>query len=195
MLFAIVLATLAQSAQCEEINDSRKPPGAMINVTPVEFLQNFKYALDNDLFLREEFYSDENLKRFFAATRISWVEKNLPERQSGDIFGQSSFGISLVFGMAKSNGAVARGRYGSGTLGGKLTADQVIELFGTPMKVTNPYAAEGPAHPSALMRKTHELGNLAIEYEFERPTSSASFTCLMNGDGSINRCNFRSAEK
>jgi hypothetical protein len=198
ILFALVLATIAQSAAAEEITGSQKDPVALNNrlATPVEFLRNFKYALDNDLFLREGFYSDENLKKFFAATRISWIEKNLPERQSGDIICQSSFGISLAFGTTgKRSDPTARVRYGGGSLGAKLAADQVIELFGAPMKVTNPYAAESPAHPSALMRKTHELGNLSIEYRFERSTSTASFSCLMNGDGSINRCNFSNAEK
>jgi len=43
------------------------------------------------------------------------------------------------------------------------------------------------------MRRTHELGNLAIEYKFERSMSAASLYCVVNGNGTINRCNFSNA--
>lgn len=163
--------------------------------TTIEVLRNFKFALDNDLFLRDEFYTDENLEKFFAASKISWDEVH-PLRRIGRV-SSLHLDIFLFHGTvdAEGNEAVNGRKQGAGVINASLTADSVIEVFGKPMKVTNPYAAESTTHPSALMPKTHELGNLAIEYKFDRPRTTASLFCIFHGDGTVNRCNFGNTEK
>ena len=46
--------------------------------TPLELIQNIKFALDNELFLRHEFYSEENLRRFFGARNVTVIETTDP---------------------------------------------------------------------------------------------------------------------
>ena len=163
--------------------------------TAIEAWRNLKFALDNDLFLRDDFYTDENLKKFFAATQISWQE-NLPTRTTGRLL-SPYLEIFLIRGTfdEKGNVDVNARRRGGGTIGTDATADLVIAVFGKPMKVTNPYAAEGPEHPTALMRKTHEFGNLSIEYHFDHARTTASLRCLFIGNGTVNVCGFGNKEK
>lgn len=163
--------------------------------TAIEAWRNLKFALDNDLFLREDFYTDENLKKFFAATQISWQEK-LPTRMTGTLF-SPYLEISLIRGTLDENWKEdANGkRRGGGGVTTNVTADLITAVFGKPMKVTNPYAAEGSEHPTAVSPKTHEFGNLSIEYSFDRPKTTASFRCRFNGGGTVWGCSFDNVEK
>jgi hypothetical protein len=199
----LVLCTLlsviimVQSARCAERGGLWEKSTATIDrpTTAVEVWRNLKFALDNDLFLRDEFYTDENLRRFFAATQITWQE-NLPTRTSGRLF-SPYLDIFLIRGTfdEKGNDAANGKKRGGGTISADVTADLVIEVFGKPMKVTNPYAEEGPEHPSALMPKTHHLGNLSIEYSFDHQRTTASLSCRFNGDGTVKGCGFGNTEK
>lgn len=163
--------------------------------TTIEVLRNLKFALEHDLFLHADFYADENLKKVFAATNISWDEVS-PMRTSGRMF--ATFGaFFLIRGKVDGQGreALDGKMYGSGIIAANWNAPAVIAAFGKPAKITNPYAAENPVHPTPVMPKTHELGNLAIEYRFESSKAVASFYCLFNGDGTVLRCNFGDREK
>jgi len=163
--------------------------------TAIEAWRNLKFALDNDLFLREDFYTDENLKKFFAATQISWQE-NRPTRTTGLLL-SPYLEISLIYGTfdeqwkEDANGK----RRGGGTVTTGVTADLITAVFGKPMKVTNPYAEERPPHFTPLIRKTHQLGNQLVEYHFDHARTAASLSFLFNGDGTVQGCGFDNAEK
>jgi hypothetical protein len=197
VLFMVLMIAQTQPVRCAEPSDFRGKLMATVNrpTTAMEAWRNLKFALDNDLFLREDFYADENLKKFFAATQISW-EENRPMRTAGRLF-SPYLEISLIRGTLDeewkedANGK----RRGGGGVDTDVTADLITAVFGKPMKVTNPYAAEGPEHPTALMRKTHEFGNLSIEYSFDHARTTASLRCLFIGNGTVNRCSFENAEK
>ena len=47
---------------------------AMISrpATVTDLLRNIKFALDHDLLLQKDFYSEENLERFFNTSKIEW---------------------------------------------------------------------------------------------------------------------------
>jgi hypothetical protein len=197
VLFTVLMIAQAQPGRCAEPNNSRGKLMATVNrpTTAIEAWQNLKFALDNDLFLREDFYTGENLKKFFAAMQISWQE-NRPTRTAGRLF-SPYLEIDLIRGTfdeewkEDANGK----RRGGGGVDTDVTADLITAVFGKPMKVTNPYAAEGPEHPTALMRKTHEFGNLSIEYNFDHTRTTASLRCLFIGNGKVNRCSFENVEK
>jgi hypothetical protein len=197
VLFTVLMIAQPQRAECGEPSDFRAKLMARVNrpTTAIEAWRNLKFALDNDLFLRDDFYSDENLKKFFATAQISWRE-NLPTRTTGTLF-SPYFEIFLIRGTIdeKGNADVNARRRGGGTIGTDATADLVIAVFGKPMKVTNPYAAESPEHPTALTRKTHEFGNLSIEYSFDHARTTASLRCLFNGNGTVKACGFGNVEK
>ena len=163
--------------------------------TAIEAWRNLKFALDNDLFLREDFYTDENLKKFFAATQISWQE-NHPTRTTGFLL-SPYLEISLIRGTFDDEWKVdANGkRRGGGTVTTDATADLITAVFGKPMKVTNPYAEERPPHFTPLIRKTHQFGNQLIEYHFDHARTAASLSFLFNGDGTVKGCGFENAEK
>jgi hypothetical protein len=197
VLFMVVMIAQPQPAGCAEPADFRGKSLTTVNrpTTAIEAWRNLKFALDNDLFLREDFYTDENLKKFFAATQISWRE-NLPTRTTGRLF-SPYLEIFLIRGTfdEKGNADVNARRRGGGTIGTDATADLVIAVFGKPMKVTNPYGAEAPEHPTALTPKTHEFGNLSIEYNFDHARTTASLRCLFTGSGTVWVCGFGNAEK
>lgn len=163
--------------------------------TATEALRNFKFALDNDLFLDGDFYKDESLEKFFDAKKIKWDEIG-PMRRVGSI-SSPHLDLFVVHGKLDAQGhEIGRDRtQGSGTANASLTANSVVEVFGKPDRVTNPYAAEDAKHPSALLPTTHDLGNLAIEYAFNHLRATASLYCILNGDGTIKGCNFANTEK
>jgi hypothetical protein len=197
VLFMVLVIVQTQPAGCAEPSDFRGKSMTTVNrpTTAIEAWRNLKFALDNDLFLHDDFYTDENLKKFFAATQISWQE-NLPTRTTGFLL-SPYLEISLIRGTFDDEWKVdANGkRRGGGTVTTDVTADLITAVFGKPMKVTNPYAEERPPHFTPLMRKTHDLGNLSIEYHFNRTKTTASLSCLFNGDGTVTGCGFHSAEK
>ncbi|MHC4044671.1 hypothetical protein [Bradyrhizobium sp. 23AC] len=200
VLMSLMAITLAQTpaARCAEIND---PSGrTMVNVSPPttanEVLRNFKIAFDNELFFRDDFYSEDNLERFFAADRISWNEVT-PARTSGYIRSRLPISLFLIRGTIDAHWNVVPGakKRTGGTIDTNVTADLFIQIFGKPAKTTDPYAEDSSSHPTPLAKKTHPLGNLAVEYKFNRPRSTASLNCRFNGDGTVNGCSFGSAEK
>ena len=164
--------------------------------TTIQVLRNFKFALDNDLFLRDDFYTNENLGMFFAANKVSWYETT-PVRASGFVYTQYSVGFWLIHGVMDEKGNVAADgkKRGWGTINAAVTADSIIALFGKPAKITDPYATDNWRHPTPLIEKTHELGNLTIEYKFDHPSATASLNCTFHGDGTVKGCGFDNAEK
>ena len=44
--------------------------------TPVEILQNIKFAMDHRLLVRDDFYNDEFLLRLFGGKQINWFTFN-----------------------------------------------------------------------------------------------------------------------
>jgi hypothetical protein len=198
MFFMALIIAQTQSARCAEPGGASEKLMATIErpTTTIQVLQNFKFALDNDLFLRDDFYTDENLGKFFAANKVFWYEMT-PARTSGFVYTQYSVGFSLIHGVMDEKGnVIANGKKrGGGTINAAVTADSIIELFGKPMKITDPYATDNSRHPTPLIEKTHELGNLAIEYRFDRPSSTASLNCTFHGDGTVKGCGFGNSEK
>jgi hypothetical protein len=131
-LFLFIMLIIEPSALCAELGSQQEELMATIArpTTTLEVLRNFKFALDNDLFLRDDFYTDENLQKFFAADRISW-HGGIPTHSFGNAFTRLSIDFSLIQGTIDAEGnPVANGRkHGGGTISTTLTADSVIEVF------------------------------------------------------------------
>ena len=94
MFFMALIIAQTQSARCAEPGGASEKLMATIErpTTTIQVLQNFKFALDNDLFLRDDFYTDENLGKFFAANKVFWYEMT-PARTSGFVYTQYSVGF------------------------------------------------------------------------------------------------------
>jgi hypothetical protein len=156
----------------------------------IDVLRNLKSAIDDDLLLQDGFYSIPNLEDVFAAQKTRWFGSDLLVECPG-------VQLELTHGTleAKEGDKSSGKKFGGGWLVGDLTVDQVISLFGKPQAVIDSYAQEKPPHFSALSPKTHELGNLTVQYSAAREKTEIRFSCLVNGDGKINRCNFGSMER
>jgi hypothetical protein len=198
ILLMIFIVTQTHFVWCAELGGRRE--GVMATISPptttTDVLRNFKFALDNDLFLREDFYTEDSLKRFFAADKITWDEAT-PTRKSGYVDTQYSVLFFLVRGTIDEKwNVVPNGKkLASGTINTNASADMIVELFGPPKEIRDPYDPHNLSHPTPLMKKTHKFGNLAIEYKFDHSRSSASLTCIFNGNGSVKGCSFGNAEK
>ena len=197
MSVALVIAQ-AQAAGCVDSGAAQAKLMAATGrpATTTEVLRNFKLALDNDLFLRDDFYIDQNLGKFLVANKISWDEVT-PARTFGRVVSQYSFDFWFIHGTidAQGNVVATNKMRAGGAFNADIAADLIVKLFGPPMKVTDPYAAEDWRHPTPVIKKTHELGNLAVEYSFDRPASTASLRCIFQGDGALKSCGFTNVEK
>ena len=191
-------------------NIAPKEALAMISkpATVTDLLQNIKFALDHDLLLQKDFYSDENLKRFFDTPQIKWA-RNEPLIKSGMLFAfdnpplkriddlpdrsmyqHSEVDISMV--LQDRNGKLNA----SGKMIGIITAAcrcpvEIAEnVFGTDMEVTNPYAGDSPAHSRHLSTPTHEYGNKALVYTFNTALAKkARVALLIYSDGTVVQLN------
>src|SRR5690242_3718731 len=160
MVYAVLMSLISTAhtapARCAEMDSPSEK--AMMNVSPPttanEVLRNFKIAFDNELFLREDFYSEDNLKNFFSADRVSWNEVT-PARTSGYIHSRLPISLYLIRGTidAHWNVVPSAKRRADGTIDANVTADFIIELFGRPAKTTDPYAEDSSARPTPLTTK------------------------------------------
>lgn len=181
---------------------------AMINrpATMTDLLQNIKFALEHDLLLQKDFYSDENLERFFNTSQIKW-SKNEPAAKIGTLFPlddlpyKSTFErshVDIYMDLLDRNGQPSE----SGKMKGQMTVTarcpvEVVEkIFGTDMEVTDPYARNSPEHPTPLSTPTHKYGNMRLTYRFAAAAAKeAGAVFMINSDGTVNRLNAYEEEK
>ena len=177
--------------------------------TPIELLQNIKIVMEHDLLSREDFYTDENLRQYFGWEKVRWG-KNGPRLKygsspmgpnvvprAGNPYKDFDFQYQRIDKNAKqSDDGKVRGSVGMATGHDiRLTAEVVQMVFGKDMVVSNPYANDNPRHPTLLMPKTHELGNLVIEYRFNNSIGRGFIGFVLNGDGTVNRFNLVDEER
>jgi hypothetical protein len=104
----VALSALALLVSCASKVQQQQAPHAHIGASDVEFrriyssvqrprsphelLQNIKIAAHQELLFREDFYSDQNLQRFFGAETITWRDLGNPNIKS--LFASNFGGIS-----------------------------------------------------------------------------------------------------
>ena len=175
---------------------------------PTKLLQNIKYAIDNELLIREDFYTDDNLKKLYGGERVVW-KKNEPVYklvrvvELGGIFERAkklqNIGVGIGWQKLDSKGVVSD----SGQIHGRISilnpedphfnVDEVIGVFGAKMQIVNPY--EKNTQPVPLLATTHKLGNKELTYTMDGLTSKTIITFLIDGDGKINHSKFIQEEK
>ena len=173
---------------------------AMINrpATITDLLQNIKFALEHDLLLQKDFYTDENLKRFFRTSKIEWTT-NEPASKLGTLVAfddlpykdqnERPYNVDVKLGLW-DYGKKQPIEGGGITLTGRYPVEIVEKVFGTKMEVTNPYAGDSLEHPTLLQETTHKYGNKGLIYRFNTVLAKKAFAAfVMNGDGTVNRLN------
>jgi hypothetical protein len=106
------------------------------NRPSTRLLQILKHGLDSDQFLREGFFSDENLKSFFDATSIQWFIRDDDAPHIGRIaiirsaiVPEADIRASCLFVPGVPNARKAL----IAIKGVPLTKEQVVAVFGTPV--------------------------------------------------------------
>ena len=69
----------------------------------IDVLRNFKVAIDSELLLRDDFYTEENLKRFSGGREITWHSTSGDGKNWGSIAGFDSIAEPLVYGGTTYN--------------------------------------------------------------------------------------------
>jgi hypothetical protein len=170
---------------------------------PLDFVRNCKIALENNLLLKDEFFSDEFLKRFFSGIQIRWywsrptsklavvhtVEnpvKPSPQEEKTAI-GAAEFRSTIVDKHNKEN--IAGLKRASASIlciyNPQFTVELIESVFGMPAEVMDPYATN--THPTPLMSSTHAFGNKKLRYDLSSNDNEKHVSVVTNGDGTINK--------
>ena len=128
-------------------------PETAVSPSATRLLQTLKHALDSDQLLRQAFVSEDNLKSFFDATSIQWVMKDDDPPHIGKIVIIKSallpgydLRVSSLFVPGASHARrilIAIGHV-------RLTREEVIAVFGTPVAWTRDIDPHGDRIPLPL---------------------------------------------
>jgi hypothetical protein len=161
----------------------------------ISLLQNVKFAVDRDLLLREDFYVDSVLERFFGGSRIIW--QHYPTWKKWGEISEFGFlteesrsntrtwdGLGIRFGWSATDPGRAKSLLSINfTSVRSPTANDVQRVFGTQWRdeeiETSPHRAfKAPTHP---------LGNRSISYIYESATikRTARFNFAFDGSTEI----------
>ncbi|QYD71859.1 hypothetical protein KZJ38_33380 [Paraburkholderia edwinii] len=146
--------------------------------TPIDFVRNFKFIFDHDLLLKDEFFSEENLKNFFnlnevkvntdpvgADRNISFAanppESIFPRIKASDFFGGWATGAGMVSGKTthQSGLVTAAINFSMVEVGPdfdtaqKIFAEKFVRLPPEPYRHGGPPAATAP-HGNEIWRYT-----------------------------------------
>ena len=164
----------------------------------LRILENVKFALEHDFLLREDFYTDDNLKAFFGGTRIVWPLWSATTRSAlisgfDQIVPPLRDGSNLIPGIDLS---AARWVQPDGKLRARIavtvkrpavTFEQIENLFGMQWQDY----PDVPAPPHKQFRPpTHPKGNNRIRYAIDRNGVSTSVTIEFAADGSLREADF-----
>ena len=167
--------------------------------TPIALLENIKVALDRHLLLREDFYTEENLVRFFGGTKVTWRVFNDPNRQWVFLskFNQvvdalnSGEGISFSAHRTVKDGATEAGiRLGFMSSDARLKFEGVVEIFGAEWQPKWDEEEMRRWHHGGYKTPTHPHGNAAIQYITESANIKRTIVMHFSFNGLLERANF-----
>ena len=173
---------------------------------PEELLNNLKFAFKNELLLQDDFYTDENLKKMFGCNNVKWISNKSNYKYPmiynfAGLFEKANrykgMGMDVVWEKLDSNKSVSdtgkvHVRVNIPSFEDSRFRVEVVEkVFGTKMQVEDLYKNTSLRHPEPLSPGNHRLGNKSIRYTFSSSTVKSLFGCVVNGDGTIDRCNLR----
>jgi hypothetical protein len=130
--------------------ESASPPSTQL-------LPRLKHALDSDQLLQESFFTDENLKTFFDATSIQWFNKDDDPPHIGKVvivksalLPKADIRVSSLFLLGAGKVDPGARRISISMVHVRLTQDEVIAVFGTPVAWTRHFDPHGDSIPLPL---------------------------------------------
>lgn len=169
-----------------------------------ELLKNIKYAIDNELLIRDAVYTDDNLKNIFGEADVVWKSNELSSKRIqikniGNAYKGMKIDVYCKKVNRKGESDVEGNSVGSGAFDNphdqRFNSDMVMEVFGTALTIEDLYANFNPKHPQPIAHSTHKFGCKIISYTMETVTSKASFHFVTRPDGVVDRCNFYQVAK
>jgi len=182
----------------ELMADYKKPSN------PVEVLKNIKMVLDSELLLKEDFYTEENLKKVFGGGVVVF-KKHEPSTiiinvtHLGDVFEafkdahNQPIAVTYEILQPSGKGTRKRGYIGFYSDEYNFTIENAERLWGSNMTFE--------AHPGTKrggpprVRTTHRLGNKKIVYAFETAHTKTVIKIVTDGKGAMRRLQFEQEEK
>lgn len=168
-------------------------------VTLIDLFRNFKIAMDGDLLLRDDFYTEDNLKEFSGGERIIWIRE--PPVARGEItrFGTmvkdlqhdgrpwGGLGITFLQNFKEGREAVT-GWLLTISDPNSISFSQVEAIFGTNWErqtFMNP-----PTHGPPRAPSTHPHGYDRIIYKSVSPAFQREMIFSFSSDAKVGTANF-----
>ena len=160
---------------------------------------NIKFVMDRDLLLREAFYKDEVLRRFFGGSKIIWQRENEADKfveiarfgsmlEPVEVAGRMVGGLTMYAHRAVTPDRKAKGRLTLSFINPmRPDFDDVERIFGKDWKYPPPTVAS----PHKAFRSPTRLhGNEQIIYEISKPPISSYSRFEFAFDGMIELADF-----
>jgi hypothetical protein len=162
---------------------------------PIEFAKNLKYIFDHNLLLRDDFYSEANLKDIFNLNEISIVNEDhdisiaannfsgiFPRKKASELFGGSAPSASLVGGKKRPGSpALVKAGLNFGMDEGGPDFSETFRIFGNEFVRLTPMPSPHGGPP--LATATH--GNEAWKYELTAGKIKKIMTLSFNPEGEL----------
>ena len=146
---------------------------------------NIKDLLRSRRLLDRQFYTESNFIRTFGGSSVRWTS-NDSARIFATVLGYPGESID-VYWQDMTNNNTRRGGIITGPM--RLTAIEIISVFGLDFKVEDPYEHDNPRHPTPLLPATSEAGNKRYSYHENDGKTTSDVSVLFASDGSIQRIN------
>ena len=184
--------------------------------TPRDLLENIKLGMEQNVFLREDFYTEDNIRQVLGNYPFRWetndskrkyltIEPNAQPLPSSDSNHHCIFGSVLSWQIkAGSEAAPLVKQYLSLSLKhddprcAAFSADSMQNLFGKPAKIENIYPPIGPPNIHRVIvpgPATHPLGNTDIEYILDEGVVSKRLNLEIRGNGVVTQFHLSMEQK
>jgi hypothetical protein len=170
----------------------------------IELLRNLGFALDHDVILRRDFYTAENMRRFFGSAPTIYKKSNGSIRTRWDVkptdkernklepgaerYAQCQYVADLIVTTsAKKKGGIAIVCNFKHALG--PTFEEVEQVFGQDWQNTWQMPLHGPPPP-----RTTPHGNTRITYDFDKAPLRRSITVSFDPNATFSSLNLSEEE-
>jgi hypothetical protein len=168
--------------------------------TPMQMLENMKFAQDHDFLLREDFYTNENFEKYFGAEKVVNEKADIQEKNIlvnaihfGNLFKPVKIaGLPEPVPGAQLTLLLKTNQTGNLEAGVNLSIqiegpnfEQVQEVFGSKWKLDNTLRLHGPLPPP-----TGPHGNEVWRYTYDSPIASRHVYFEFHGNGTLAIANF-----
>ena len=180
MILSFVLSSERASAQLSSATYATNPHSSLALASNIEKLLKSRSLLD------WKFYTESNLVNILGGNSVRWAS-NDSARIYATVLGFPGENIDVYWQDATNTNKRRSGGIVTGPM--RLTATEIISVFGPEFKIEDPYQHDNPRHPTPLLSSTSDVGNKRYVYNEDDGKISSHVGVLFAGDGSVQRIN------